>query len=1406
VPSVTVDVVIVTALEEERDAVRARLPNCRQVAPTTDDVRVYYRSDLPVTFPDGKPGTYSIVLTSLATMGRVQATATTGDAIRRWQPRYVLLVGIAGGISDRDVSLGDVLVSDQVVDYERQKVTEEGRQYRFRVHPVDPRLLEAARNLPAAAWQPLIAATRPSKGLPTRHIGPIATGDKVVAYKPFLEELQKGWPQLIGVEMEAGGVATAAFQAAFKPGFFMVRAVSDLADAEKGSARITRWRPYACDVAATYAIALLQSGPFLPVDGAGRTLASAEDTFRSSLNPAQLFNHSWTLVGREKTLSDLEAFTSSDQQMVAIVPGRGGIGKTKLLHAFADGFEQRFPDRALRFVREGIPVQPEDRDDLPAGPRLIVVDDAHRHDDIPMLCALAQSSAYPVKIILVTRPHAVRYLRSVLTHAGYDTSAITEFPPLDPLTGDDLKALARQALGEEHGILVDQLAAATKDCPLVTVVGGRLLAEKDLGPQELERDTTFRDAVLTRFQDVLLGNMGDYMDPALCRSLLPLIAAVAPMRPDNDQIVAAMAAHLDTDRPTIIRTLGALEDAGVLLRRGYTLRIAPDVLADHILHTACVTAQGQATGYAEAAFDRFAAACPQAVLANLAELDWRIRRTTEQEVTLLDAIWGRIESTIRTGSHWERCLLLGQLQMVAYHQPPRVLRLIEIVMDEPATSDPEADTIWGLRYSHDQALHRLPELLRHVGYTLEYLPRCCDLLWRLGRDDRRPTSPTPEHAMRVLADIATYDSEKPLLVNETVLAAVERWMRAPTVYEHGHSPLDVIDPLLAKVASSHRAKGQAIIFHPFHIPQANTRPLRERAMNIVEECARSPILTVALRALKSLEAALANPLPLFNLEILEEDLERWAPEQMETLERIARVVMETTHPLIHLSIVKAITWQARSRARREIRNMARAIIASIPESFDVRLAHVVFPHYDGWLLEEPEDPVEAQSRHQQRHEDRARAVAEEFLERYPDASVGANALDEQLRWATILEQRLGPQPAALLREIARQQPTYAAGLCDMVLATPQRPLASQLPTLLSFLRVTDSEHAATCVRSAVASGDIGLARSIAWLYRYAHDLTPDDHPVLLHLLTHTDPGVRQHAIGAIRVIGHSDPRHAVKLVHQVDIGESTELAEELYGLFDTRFGLPLSVLDDTDGADLLAKLEPVWSIEHYHVGQFIAESCSRWPRAVVHMLLQRITHDNGSQLEYRAFPYEGLHGGLNALAESDTYGDIIRELRDAALGSQSMIDPPVGRLFRQASQGYGEESLRALNEWVEGGDGEHLIAVSDLLRSAPRSFLFTHQDLVARLLERADESGNACITVVRSHLHGVAVGGVRQRGPGEPYPEDVEQYRKASEAAVRWTSVWPAQQFYKALAEEAKRSIEHELLQDETLADLYDAS
>ena len=76
-------------------------------------------------------------------------------------------------------------------------------------------------------------------------MGPIATGDKVDA-AGVLNRYRNAWPKLIGIEMESGGAATAAFQSALRPGFFMVRGVSDLADLDKDSSSIGRWRKYAC--------------------------------------------------------------------------------------------------------------------------------------------------------------------------------------------------------------------------------------------------------------------------------------------------------------------------------------------------------------------------------------------------------------------------------------------------------------------------------------------------------------------------------------------------------------------------------------------------------------------------------------------------------------------------------------------------------------------------------------------------------------------------------------------------------------------------------------------------------------------------------------------------------------------------------------------------------------------------------------------------------------------------------------------------------------------------------------------------------------------------------------------------------------------------------------------------------
>jgi hypothetical protein len=149
------------------------------------------------------------------------------------------------------------------------------------------------------------------------------------------------------------------------------------------------------------------------------TFPTAEAFFRPLLDGSKLFNHTWALIGRAGYLERLHAFVGSDQQRVAVFLGRGGIGKTKLLHTLSQGFEGRHPTTRLCFLAEGLPVTQDSLDDLPSTPCVVVVDDAHRRsEDVAALLALAQQRTHPPKIVLSARPQGVDLLNSLLNRAG----------------------------------------------------------------------------------------------------------------------------------------------------------------------------------------------------------------------------------------------------------------------------------------------------------------------------------------------------------------------------------------------------------------------------------------------------------------------------------------------------------------------------------------------------------------------------------------------------------------------------------------------------------------------------------------------------------------------------------------------------------------------------------------------------------------------------------------------------------------------------------------------------------------------------------------------------------------------------------------------------------------------------
>lgn len=253
----TIDFLIVSPLAEERNALLSRLPGHYKVPPVENDTNTYFAASLN-TERGGE--TYSIVVLPLVGMGNTNAASAASNAILRWKPRYVLVVGIAGGVEKNGVAIGDVLISDQIADYELQKI-ENGKSFvRWQVHRADMRLLAAATNHLNLGWRDVVAK-RFDENASEVHVGPICTGNKVIADKSLMNEYRDVWTKMIGVEMEGGGVANAVWQSSGQIGMLMIRGVSDLADGKKNTQNTKRWRPYACEIAASWTIDFLRSGP-----------------------------------------------------------------------------------------------------------------------------------------------------------------------------------------------------------------------------------------------------------------------------------------------------------------------------------------------------------------------------------------------------------------------------------------------------------------------------------------------------------------------------------------------------------------------------------------------------------------------------------------------------------------------------------------------------------------------------------------------------------------------------------------------------------------------------------------------------------------------------------------------------------------------------------------------------------------------------------------------------------------------------------------------------------------------------------------------------------------------------------------------------------------------------------------
>src|SRR5438105_12884602 len=101
-----IDVAIITGLLEEFKLLRELLHGVEEIEEKSE---FWYRGRVK----GARGRNYEIVLAYQKDMGPLDGNTLADHIIARWDPAYIVVVGIAGSM-DSDVDLGDVVVSQQI--------------------------------------------------------------------------------------------------------------------------------------------------------------------------------------------------------------------------------------------------------------------------------------------------------------------------------------------------------------------------------------------------------------------------------------------------------------------------------------------------------------------------------------------------------------------------------------------------------------------------------------------------------------------------------------------------------------------------------------------------------------------------------------------------------------------------------------------------------------------------------------------------------------------------------------------------------------------------------------------------------------------------------------------------------------------------------------------------------------------------------------------------------------------------------------------------------------------------------------------------------------------------------------------------------------------------------------------
>lgn len=221
-------IVLVTVTHIEKECLHERLTPLHGLENVLVVQKQFY------TYYLGMLGKYAVchVESRMGSSGAGASTMTVNQAIEFVKPTFIVMVGIAFGVDKKEQRIGDVLVSELIIQYENIKIKRGKIQCRGYKQMSSVLLLNRFVN--PIGWEFVLTPTRRSRVLP----GNMLSGEKLIDDVKYRDQLVRLFEPVVGGEMEGTGLASVAH--AYSKNWLVVKGICDFADGNKGVNKVKK--------------------------------------------------------------------------------------------------------------------------------------------------------------------------------------------------------------------------------------------------------------------------------------------------------------------------------------------------------------------------------------------------------------------------------------------------------------------------------------------------------------------------------------------------------------------------------------------------------------------------------------------------------------------------------------------------------------------------------------------------------------------------------------------------------------------------------------------------------------------------------------------------------------------------------------------------------------------------------------------------------------------------------------------------------------------------------------------------------------------------------------------------------------------------------------------------------------